>query len=114
MYNEVRPNGSASHIFKQMQNNKFVSLKVVLEYVYMQERGNMVWQFLTHYFGEVELLENFQSFFRFKILQDATLSRLFGEMEKQKKDLGISQYSIKQTTIEQIFINFAVDIEHDD
>lgn len=79
LYDEVRPNGSASHIYKQMQSNKYVGIKVVLEYVYMQEKGNMVWQFLTHFFGKVELLENFQSFFRFKIVEDATLSRMFGE-----------------------------------
>lgn len=37
---------------------------------------------------------------------DATWSKLFGALEKAKKQLHIETYSLSQTTLEQIFLSF--------
>ena len=37
----------------------------------------------------------------------ATLARLFGALEAARADLGVEDYSISQTTLEQIFVGFA-------
>ena len=36
-----------------------------------------------------------------------TIDWLFGQFELEKKNLGIQEYSVQQTTLEQIFQNFA-------
>lgn len=38
---------------------------------------------------------------------DLTWSRLFGTMERAKGDYCIEDYSVSQTTLEQVFLNFA-------
>jgi len=57
--------------------------------------------------GEMKVLENFQSFYRFKATNDITIGKFFGLMEEHKTALNVLQYSIRQSTIEQIFNNFA-------
>ena len=39
--------------------------------------------------------------------EDKTIGWLFGQLEQEKHSLGIQEYSISQTTLEQIFQNFA-------
>ena len=39
--------------------------------------------------------------------EDKTIGWLFGQLEQNKRSLGIQEYSISQTTLEQIFQNFA-------
>ena len=69
--------------------------------------GHATLKFLKDNFGEVEIIESLQSFFRYKIIENVKLSKLFGDIEKEKERLNLSQYSIRQTSIEQIFIGFA-------
>jgi len=39
--------------------------------------------------------------------RDLTWAKLFGMMEKAKSQFGIEDYSVSQTTLDQVFINFA-------
>jgi len=66
------------------------------------------------HFEEVSLLESFQSYIRFKVAGGVKLYQLFGNMESNKEELDIAQYSIKQISIEQIFISLANQADHDD
>ena len=63
--------------------------------------------FMKERFGEVQLIENVNSFFRYKVPDGLKTSQLFGELERNQQKLFLAQYSVKQATIEQIFINFA-------
>ena len=38
----------------------------------------------------------------------ASLSRIFGALEQAKEELSIEDYSVSQTTLDQVFINFAM------
>lgn len=60
------------------------------------------------------MLESFQSYIRFKVEGGVKLYQLFGQMEGNKEGLDIAQYSIKQISIEQIFIKLADEAQHDD
>lgn len=111
---EITQNGMGSHIYKQLMNKDSVSAGVILEFVYMNKKGMIILDFLIKSFKSAAILEVFQSFWRFKVDSKVKLSKLFGEIEKNKQKLGISQYSIKQISIEQIFIGFANSVEHDD
>lgn len=58
-------------------------------------------------FGNFQLVENVNAFYRYKLPEGLMISKLFGELERNQQKLFLAQYSVKQATIEQIFINFA-------
>jgi len=58
-------------------------------------------------FTDLSITEHFQSFYRFKIASDISIGKVFGFFEERKTEMKIVQYSVKQTSIEQIFNAFA-------
>jgi ATP-binding cassette subfamily A (ABC1) protein 3 len=87
---------------------------IIAEFAYMQHHCAKIQDFLTENFGNVSLLESFQSYFRYKIEGDQKLSALFGKMEQNREGLDVAQYSIKQISLEQIFLSLANQVDHDD
>ena len=78
--------------------------------------------FIMHHFPDAEKLEDYGGKMKFKILHRAAalnqplspsaeqqwkLKDVFALIEKHKEETGISEYSVSQTTLEQIFIRFA-------
>ena len=56
------------------------------------------------------MIEAHGSSYKFRIPKaGVTLSRLFELVEGHKSALGVQAYSVSETTLEQIFINFAKD-----
>lgn len=63
-------------------------------------------------FTTVEVLEHFSNSFMIKVSRDQySIGYLFGYMEDVKMEYSISEYSVSQTTLEQIFNNFAKEAE---
>ena len=59
-------------------------------------------------FDQVEILEHCSDFYKFRVpKEDKTIGYLFGMIEDKKTEFNISEYSVSQTTLEQIFQNFA-------
>jgi hypothetical protein len=59
---------------------------------------------MTDNFSKVEILEQCGEFFKLRIpKEDKTIGWLFGRLEAEKRELGIAEYSVSQTTLEQIF-----------
>ena len=70
--------------------------------------GFRIIQFLTRHFDKVEILEQCGEYFKLRVPKDnKTIGWLFGQLEHEKRGLGIEEYSVSQTTLEQIFQNFA-------
>lgn len=44
----------------------------------------------------------------------SSLARIFSILSKNKKKLHIEDYSVSQTTLDQVFVNFAKDQSDDD
>ena len=54
-----------------------------------------------------QLLETHESMLRYSIPQEsATLSFVFGQVEAIKAQFSVEDYSLSQTTLEQVFVNF--------
>ena len=54
------------------------------------------------------MLEQCGDFYKLRVpKENKTIGWLFGQIEDKKKDLGIQEYSISQTSLEQIFQMFA-------
>ena len=55
-------------------------------------------------FDQVEILEHCSDFYKFRVPKDQrTIGFLFGMIEDRKDEFGISEYSVSQTSLEQIF-----------
>lgn len=105
---QFAPEGKCALFHNQLGKNIAISLNAVLEFVFINLRAEAIIAFLRkHFAGEVALIESVNTFYRYKLEKNVKLSDLFGQLEPAYARLGISQYSVKQTTIEQIFINFA-------
>ena len=64
---------------------------------------------LCHTFNEVELLEHYGDYMKLKVPKlNKTVGSLFGIMETFKINHEVQDYSVSQTTLEQIFNDFAM------
>jgi len=70
--------------------------------------GGKLIEFLNQELGQVKVIEHFHSFYRFKAQPNISIGKMFDLLEENKQALDIVQYSIKQTSIEQIFNIFAI------
>ncbi len=58
------------------------------------------------------MLEHFSNSYKIKVSRDSySIGYLFGLMENFKTGYSITEYSVSQTTLEQIFNNFAKEAE---
>jgi len=102
----IAEKGSGSAVHFELRQGK-LALDMLVDWVLMEKDGEKLKELLKENFGEMTLLENFQSFYRFKATNNITIGKFFGLMEEHKTALNVLQYSIRQSTIEQIFNNFA-------
>jgi len=63
---------------------------------------------LCEQFTSVEILEHYSDYYKLRVPKgDKTIGFAFGFIEGQKTEFKISEYSVSQTTLEQIFSAFA-------
>lgn len=56
---------------------------------------------LVDKFTNVEMLEQYADYFKLRVLRGKkTIGFVFGLIETKKKEYGISEYSVSQTTLE--------------
>jgi len=79
----------------------------LIEFYLIETEGDKFLNFLSSQIGEIKVIEHFHSFYRLKAAETISVGKMFGLFETNKANLKISQYSIKQSTIEQIFNMFA-------
>ena len=65
-----------------MRTKGGVTVKMLLDFLYLQKESKDVMSFLTQKFGNISLIESYQSFFRYKVESNVKLSQLFGEMQR--------------------------------
>jgi ABC-type multidrug transport system ATPase subunit len=64
--------------------------------------------YLNKNFKEVKIIEEFTGRIRYKVNSDnLRLSQVFDLLEAAKKDLGIKEYSVSQSSLENIFLSLA-------
>jgi len=85
-----------------------VVLENLVQYLFIQQNGFRIIQKLVSVFKSVELLEQCADFYKLKVPRgEVTIGYLFGMIEDLKTDFNISEYSVTQTSLEQIFQQFA-------
>jgi len=65
-------------------------------------------EFLSSNFGHCDLVEEHFGRLTYRVpAKELSLAKIFGMFESNKEALEIEDYSFSQTTLEQVFINFA-------
>jgi ABC-type multidrug transport system ATPase subunit len=95
--------GSAQHIKDKYGSGYQLDVNTSPEY------GNHLYKGITELFAEARLLERHEGMMKFQIPLSEThpLCEIFEKIEKSRDHLKISNYSVSQTSLEQIFIHFA-------
>lgn len=81
-----------------------VRVKRLMEWVHNMKYGMRVVRTFARDFGQVTLLEQYSDYFKIRFaMLDKSIGFVFGVIEEKKDSFGIAEYSVSQTTLEQIF-----------
>ena len=102
---QIRREGVGSHLIVEAELNEGeVRTSALMQFIYTQSNGFQFIKTLARFFDQVELLEQCGDFFKIRIpREDKTMGFLFGLIERYKDDMNIQEYSVAQTSLEQIF-----------
>ena len=79
-----------------------------LNWVHLQKNGAGFFKELSNKFNRSAQIENFNNSFTFKASRDdQSIGFVFGMLEELKQKYSIQEYSVSQTSLEQIFNIFA-------
>lgn len=106
----IAPNMDGSNIYDLLQAEGSVPLPTFLEWWIAQDYADKIFSFVEREFpGSILLERSTLHSFRFRLLTaNVSLATVFGKFEGAKVTLNcIEDYSVGQTTLEQIFNQFA-------
>lgn len=105
----IAPNREGANLYTSLETDGFISLRSFLEWWIAEDYSCRISDFMREEFQGAQLLERSTSHsFRYRIPSDgSTLASIFGKFESSKASLHLEDYSVGQTTLEQIFNQFA-------
>ena len=109
---EVSPVGIGSEIYDRLYSGLNIDPTELIRWQFTEQQGNNAVDFLEPQFKEFNVLEHYGSAWKIKVSRDNySIGYLFGLMEDNQKKFNISEYSVAQTTLEQIFNMFAMEAD---
>lgn len=110
---ELKPEGLGSEFHKALSGaKKTINAAEFMKWQFVEGRGNAVIDHLEPMFKEFKIIEHNGNSWKLKVSRDEySIGFLFGLMEDIQKQFDISEYSVTQTTLEQIFNMFAKEAE---
>jgi len=90
-----------------------VSARVFAEWWLLEEVVRGLDNFLDENFHGSEVVERHERTLRFRLPPKSSLAEVFGHLEHARGNLGLEQYGISQTSLEQIFNHFAAGKERE-
>jgi ATP-binding cassette subfamily A (ABC1) protein 3 len=113
MMQEVTERGMGKAIYQELKAVGGVNAEALVEWYMIEQFGERIFSWLNDHFEHSKLLEHYNTYYKFKLEKQPgqTLAFLFGTIEASKNGLDISEYSLSQTTLEQIFNMFATESE---
>lgn len=102
---EIKLGGLGNDIFKESEENKGqINVQNFLTWINIELHGLSIIFGLIEDFNQVEVLEHYNDYYKMRVArQDKSIGYVFGKIESKKDQYGISEYSVSQTTLEQIF-----------
>jgi ATP-binding cassette subfamily A (ABC1) protein 3 len=115
----LTPTGNGADLMAALEGTGFVYMKQVASWMILERQFDNIIAFLTSTFGSFTLRERQNTKIRTEVgatNSDGSkrkLSTLFSAVESRRKDLFIQDYSVSQTSLEQIFNFFAAQQEEE-
>lgn len=119
----ISDTGSGADLLQMITNTGSISLKYLASWWIIEESYDKICAFLNENYGTYTLRERHTFKLRVEIAANRevitgytrstvhhSLSGMFGRIESNKEYLGLEGYSISQTTLEQIFNQFAAQV----
>jgi ATP-binding cassette, subfamily A (ABC1), member 3 len=105
----IVPDGEGGSLYDMKHADGFINLHTFLEWWIAQDDAVRLEGFMAKHFPGTILLERSTAHsFRFRIpTKEMSLANIFRHFEEAKGRLNIEDYSVGQTTLEQIFNQFA-------
>ena len=109
-FDELRVGRLGERLKKNIDHNGDIHIGTLLNWLFFVENAL---KFITHgkeYFSQIILSEHIENNFIFKLLkgkEQKSIGFFFGLFEQKKEECHITEYSIQQTSLEQIFNKFA-------
>ena len=107
---ELKEGRLGERIKREMTLNDNVPISTLLNWVFLVENALKFIETGKNYFEEIYLSEHIENNFLFKMKKensDKTIGFFFGIYEQRKEKYFVTEYSIQQTSLEQIFNKFA-------
>lgn len=105
---ELDPNGSGAEFVELEQRGAAIVPEEFFRWVFIETKGNALVDQLEARFSECAVIEHYNNSWKIKTSRDSySIGFLFGMMEDIKPQFEVSEYQVSQTTLEQIFNNFA-------
>lgn len=95
LFSTIAENQTGHILYKEMNSPNGLSIELLMEYVYIENLGNKIMSFINSTFGNFDIIEHLADFYRFRIDTHISIGKIFGEFEKNKAALKISEYSLK-------------------
>ncbi|CAG9334832.1 unnamed protein product [Blepharisma stoltei] len=108
-YEEIHERGAGSALYQQLKVDGCISRDSLVSWVIVEELGDKIYEWLKSEFKKVEIIEHFSSLYKFKIAkeEEKSIGYFFSIVEMNKEALKISEYALSQSSLEQIFNDFA-------
>ena len=107
--NELKQGRFGSKIVKDIEINDYITIRTLLSWIFFVENSLKFIRNADKYFENIILTEFIDNNFLFKMKKNQdtkSIGFLFGLFEKNKNECYVTEYSIHQTSLEQIFNMF--------
>eukprot|EP00927_Polykrikos_kofoidii_P058513 TRINITY_DN5306_c1_g1_i2.p1 TRINITY_DN5306_c1_g1~~TRINITY_DN5306_c1_g1_i2.p1 ORF type:complete len:2147 (+),score=286.97 TRINITY_DN5306_c1_g1_i2:56-6442(+) len=94
-------------IYEAISKDGSVPAAVFAEWWLEEDHSEGLISYLGHYFRGTQTLERHGRMLRFRLGAGCSLADVFHQLETSKEALHLEEYGINQTSLEQIFNNFA-------
>ena len=110
-YDEIRFGGLGEKLSRDMEKKGGISINALLNWIFYVQNAIKFVEYGRNNFSKIIIEENMDNNFLFKMKklenENKSIGYLFGLFETHKEECFITEYSIQQTSLEQIFNKFA-------
>eukprot|EP00829_Urostomides_striatus_P005610 TRINITY_DN16219_c0_g1_i2.p2 TRINITY_DN16219_c0_g1~~TRINITY_DN16219_c0_g1_i2.p2 ORF type:complete len:128 (+),score=32.38 TRINITY_DN16219_c0_g1_i2:2-385(+) len=105
---KINSNSEFGEIFQQMKDKKAISLEYVLKYAITDKWMEQTYEIIARECGETRVEYVGFGHYKYRIVEcKVSVGHLFGMVEDMKARIPIVDYSVMQTTLEEVFNQFA-------
>lgn len=112
MANELSPDGIGFEFCEMEKKKVSIQTEEFIQWQFAEYNGERFVDMITNQFPGTEIIEHWGNSWKMKIPRgNFSIGYLFGMIEENKMGFQVSEYSVAQTSLEQIFNNFAASAE---